>query len=150
MQKTQSQAEPIKESVSSSPKSKILNKDKIKKDLVLEKPKELDTALKNPESISLSLFSKPAPFPAKVQDAFLAQTAGHNFSKEDAIYRGKELKIVEEEEKKLLGPKKKPVKKDEKKKPPNKKNVEEEVKKPPPPPPILGALRDLKKPFLTE
>ena len=87
MQKALSHAETIKEPNSSSPKIKTLNKDKIKKELILEKPKELDTALKNPGTITLSLFSKPAAVPAKVEDVLLQQTKGQNFSKEDLIYR---------------------------------------------------------------
>lgn len=99
--------------------------------------------LNNPETITLSLFSKPQPVPSKVSKTFLKQTEGLNFNKSELTHIQKDLDKVEVENAKMTKPKAR-VKKDDKK-PAAKKKQEPVKEEKPPAPKILGPLTDLRK-----
>ena len=98
--------------------------------------------LNNPQTITLSLFSKPLSSPSKVANAFLKQTEGLNFNKQDLNKVQKELQRIVTENDKLTKPKVRVKKEDNK--PPKKKEEPKPVEKPPVPK-ALAALTELRK-----
>lgn len=107
-----------------------------------QEAKDIGNVLNNPQTITLSLFSKPLASPSKVANAFLKQTEGLNFNKQDLNKVQNELTRIVAENDKLTKPKVRVKKEDNK---PAKKKEEPKPVEKPPVPKALAALTELRK-----